>query len=429
MINMRKALLVYALSFSMFGFADEFTSVKSPPPTADDASVSKYIKNLSAYLGYDVDTTPPTPYDVLLTYTLSLASAGQQILNGIFASIPVNYPYKNFSYNTAYDVFNSQANDILYKDYTSTDSSSGVSVVENFDQKTYQNDPVSQFLLNAIATPDWSNCESSSDNNCLSVDKVMTTVLQDVTTDSQLPTGYDYYKYANSSKFLSQLNTNTLIAPMIYEKDITPNTTQSGLPSGSQIQQAQDFIRYVSEEVIPFQTMTQEDYSTLYSLAYPPTDDNGNLIGDVDATNTMNAKVGLAKYLLGLRVYAAKLSVPVSNLYYILGKRIAQSTSNSSGQETVTSEALNEFKMATWRQYDPSKKEDEQWAQTINSASAATVQKEMAILLSEISMQLYQSRQIQERILLTNSIILLQSIAQNKPDAGLPSDVNSDKNT
>lgn len=430
MIYLRKAMIICGLGFSLCGFASEYSvsnNAEAETETAD-ASTLKYLKNLSAYLGYDVDSSEvPAPYDALLDYTLSVVSTGQQILNTFFASIPINYLYKEFTNKSTYDTFNSKAN-ATYQDYTSTNNASGVGVIENFDQKTYQGDPVSQYILNTIGTPDWSNCSSSSSSECLSVDKVMTTVLQDITKDGKLPGETKYFSYDNNAKFLSQLNSNTLISPLMYAND-NSNSSQTGLTSANQIQQAQDFIRYVTEAVIPIQTMTQSDYSTLFSLAYPPTDENGNVSSSVDATNTMNAKVGLAKYLLGLRIYAAKLSVPISNLYYILGKRIPQTSSSDSNDNTNSSEALNEFKMATWRQYDPSKQPSDQWVQKINSASAATVQKEMAVLLSDISMQLYLTRQIQERLLLTNSILLLQSLSQNKPDSALPSDVETEKSS
>lgn len=424
MKNIRKLFLIGTLlSFSILGFAEEYSASNNELTESDDAATAKYIKNLSAYLGYDVDNNVPAPYDLLLDYTLSIVSTGQQILNAFFASIPVNSLYKDFTYKSSYDSFNSQAN-AIYRDYTSENSSSGISVVENFDQKTYQEDPVSQYILNLIGTPDWSNCASS--DSCLSIDKVMTTVLQDVTKDGKLPSETKYNSYDINSKFLSQLNSNTLLAPLVYSTD-NSNSSEKGLPSGNQIQQAQDFIRYVTEAVIPIQTMSQSEYSNLFSLAYPPTDDNGNIAGNVDATNTMNAKVNLAKYLLGLRVYAAKISVPISNLYYILGKRVAQSSSSSNNQESsTTSEALNEFKMATWRQYDPSKQASDQWVQKINAASAATVQKEMAILLSEVSLQLYLTRQVQERLLLTNSILLLQTLSQHKPDTTISTDVETE---
>lgn len=47
----------------------------------------------------------------------------------------------------------------------------------------------------------------------------------------------------------------------------------------------------------------------------------------------------------------------------------------------------------------------------------ATVQKEIAVLLAEINYQMYLDRQIQERILLTNSIMLLQNLKAAQPTA------------
>lgn len=48
----------------------------------------------------------------------------------------------------------------------------------------------------------------------------------------------------------------------------------------------------------------------------------------------------------------------------------------------------------------------------INTASPATVEKEMALLLAEINYQLYQMRQQQEKIILTNSIFLLNNLTE-----------------
>lgn len=427
MRTIHKTILILAMATSLSGFATEYSSnYNSSDPEPEDSATARYLKNLSLYLGYDVEQDGPAPFDSMLDYTLSLVSLGQQTLNTLFASIPVNSLFMDFTQNTSYDSFNSQAN-IVFQDYASPGASSGVSVVENFDQKTYQNDPVSQNILNILSTPDWSNCSSSSEEQCLSIDKVMTTVLQDVTKDDKLPGETNYYSYEDSSKkFLSQLNGNTLIAPLLYSTKDSNDTDSKGLPSKNQTQQAQDFIRYATEAVIPLPSMTQSDYSKLFSLAYPPTNDDGSYASDVDANDVMNAKVALAKYLLGLRVYAAKASVPIGNLYYILSKRMPQeSTSSDGSSSSSSSQALNEFKMATWRLYDPNKQNTDQWVQKINSSSAATVQKEVAILLSEISYQMYLSRQEQERLLLTESMVMMQLLSSGKPDNSLPSDIDS----
>lgn len=428
MIKFKKTLLAVVLTtFSLASFSAKYSA--NPLGSTEESegdTIAKYLKNLGAYLGYDV-TTETTPEEAMLDYTLSIISTGQQVLNAFFAAIPVNSLYSDFTTNTTYDTFNSQAN-ALYQDFTSAGSTSNISVVENVDQQTYQSDPVTQAILNIVGTPDWSVCPASTSSStpCLSVDQVMTTVLQDVTSNNTLPGETSYFSYSNNSKFISQLNSNNLLAPLVYSNstDSSSTSSSSGLPSSNQLQQAEDFIRYATEAVMPMEGMSQSDYSTLFSLAYPPTDSDGNVSSDVDATNTMYAKVGLAQYLLGLRVYAAKASVGIANLYSILSKRIPQ-TSTSGSSSTTTSQALNEFTMATWRQYNPQNQTSDQWAEKINTASPATIQKEMAILLSEISYQLYLNRQQQERILLTESMILLEMLSNNQPSNQIPGNVDT----
>ena len=102
----------------------------------------------------------------------------------------------------------------------------------------------------------------------------------------------------------------------------------------------------------------------------------------------------------------------------MLSKRLPQNESVSENP-LLTSQALSEFTMATWRLYnpadtDPSKK---QWLDKINDASSATLQKEMVTLLAEINYQLYLNRQQEERLLLTNTMLLLQNARASQPTA------------
>ena len=71
--------------------------------------------------------------------------------------------------------------------------------------------------------------------------------------------------------------------------------------------------------------------------------------------------------------------------------------------------------MATKRLYDPSKEAGAQWVDKINTASTATVQKEMVILLSELNYQLYLMNQKQDRLLLTETMLLMQSTRGQLP--------------
>jgi intracellular multiplication protein IcmX len=414
MIKLKKVLLIGLIFISFANFAeDEYSSSTTPPP--ETANTEKYLKYLGAYLGYDLETEV-TPIDEMIDYTLSTISTGQQILNAFFAAIPVNSLYKDFTTNTLYDSFNAQAN-ILFQNYTNANSTSNPAVTENFDQQTYQSDPVSQSILNIVGTPDWSVCSNSSSSTpCLSYDQIMTTVLQDITTNDRLPGETSYFLYDNNAKFISQLNSNNLIAPLVFDSS-SSDEGSAGLPNATQEQQAQNFIRYATEQVLPIPTMTQSDYSTLFAAAYPADESTA------DATKTMSAKVGLAQYLLSLRVYAAKVSVVSSNLYSIFSKRIPQSSSGSTGSSTTSSEALNEFKMATWRLYNPEQQSSDQWATKISTASPATIQKEMAVMMSEMLYEMHLARKDNERILLTESMILMEMLASRKPNTDLPGDV------
>ncbi len=392
----------------------------SEDPPSDD-TLTQYVKVLGEYLGYDLETAV-TPVEAMLSYTATWAKTGQQILNVFFAAIPVNAAYDEFLTNTSYDTFNKQAN-ILFANFKSPDGAD-VAVVKDYDQETYQADPVSQAILNIVGTPNSSICPD--DDTCLSENKIMNTVLQDIMGSDKnkgtVPGETQYYSYDNNSQFLSQLNVNTLMAPLIYST--TNEGGSNGLPSSNQQQQAMDFVRYATSGVLPIDTMLGSDYSALWNQAKQSPD--GQDQATVDAIK--NARKDLAQYLLGLRVYAAQSSVAISNLYQIMAKRMPIVSKSSDGSSsTTTSQAFNEFQSATWRLYNPaSTSADDQWTSQINTASSATLQKEIAILLSEINYQLYLNRQQEERILLTNSLSLLQLMANNKPN-NVP--VSSDSST
>ena len=140
----------------------------------------------------------------------------------------------------------------------------------------------------------------------------------------------------------------------------------------------------------------------------------------------MSAKIKLTNYITKVRTYAAQLSFPISNLYYSYSKRLAQPPISGTGP--VSSQALDEFIMATWRLYNPQTSSSggkKLWINQIQHGSAASIQKEMVILLSEINYQLYLNRQIQERILLAQSMNLIQNSLMSQPDTSMLSVPNT----
>ncbi|MGQ3889894.1 type IVB secretion system protein IcmX [Legionella sp. CNM-1927-20] len=311
----------------------------------------------------------------------------------------------------------------------SSPSNQTVSVSSLIDQPTYQPDPVSQAILNILATPNYTYCLESGSNlisqKCAYLYRE--SIIKNVV--GTLPGTQKVFTSEANAHLIPQLNINTLISPLLYSTTSNTNVNTSssgfddldasktGLPAKTQAQQAENYIRYVTGAVLPVSLPDWNTYNSLISQAL-------NYSGKVPLVQQQQAYAQLSTYLARLRSYAAQTSVGISNLYYIMSKRLPQSPSGQqSGQQSnQTSQALNEYIMASWRLYNPqapgtsNNPGQQQWLTQINQASNASVQKEIAILLAEINYQLYLMRQQQERLLLTNSMLLLQASLQIQPD-------------
>ncbi len=414
------------------------TSVTSFPALADDLDPSaqqtsqntqtlvNYILNLGGYLGYDL-TQPPTPKGNSPSQELLNPNAimGPQL--SLFDTLLGALPVDSFSTqlmqfvptngNSPYADLNALANTTFKTPpYNSpTSQQGGISVTSLMDQKTYQQDPVNQAVLNILGTPDSTYCMNNDATDWIDNCSFLYNALVTTNVIGKLPGTSQFFTYDYNQQFLSQLNTNTLLSPLLYSTNAGGSDTssspqpsnQSGLPAQSQAQQAANFIRYASGAVVPVGLPQLKDYDTLYSNA-------ANLSKTVPQAVQMKAQATLTNYLASLRVYAAQSSVGFSNLYYILSKRMPQSMPNNQ----MSSQALSEFTMATWRLFNPDQKTPNvQWVNQINQASPATVEKEMVTLLAEINYQLYLNRQQEERLLLTQTMLLIQNSRTNQPNA------------
>lgn len=382
-----------------------------------------YLLVLGAKLGYNlkenfnpdqingalIDAGKVLQWQNYLLYT-SLGAIPVTAINTALAQfLPNNAPEAN--------LINKYANTTFSK-YNSPYQQTGIKVIEKVDQQNYQNDPVSQSILNILATPNSSTigCQHGDKGaNLLCQDDVLSTVIGNIPEDDQ------YYTYNTNKELIGQLNLNSLLGPMLYSQESTSGSdTGSPTPTGgdknpgliakSQAQQAANFIRFVSGSVVPLTLAEQESYQKLKSAA-------NEKINKKPTEKAVKAQTTLNSYLANLRVYAAQNSAGMSNLYSMLAKRMPQEQGLDSQAGTTTSQALSEYNMATWRLKlaDPNKQNDKAWVERINTASAATVQKEIAILLAEINYQLYLSRQQDERLLLTQSLLLLQNIKMAQP--------------
>lgn len=416
---------------------DSLNQYGSQQTATNTQNLVQYLLNLGGYLGYNL-TQSPTANNATVSQTLLNATATQVLetymFNTFLGAIPVNATLAQFLPadggipNAA--ALNAFANNVFNtQNYSNTQAQQGtVSVSPAIDQPTFQQEPVSQAVLNILTTPDVSYCityDGSAWQGCSNVGGSSTTILpaSGVTSNivGPLPSTYQFYTYQYNQQLIGQLNSNTLTAPLLYATQNTsgnngtsssnPNNQNTGLNAQSQAQQAANFVRYVSGAVTPIQLPKLQTYDTLYTQAQVKP-------GATPTVQQVQAQSTLDNYFTTLRTYAAQYSVGVSNLYFIMSKRLPQNQSGTS-QSTPSSQALSEFNMATWRLFNPDMSQNNQWLSQINNASPATVQKEIAALLAEMNYQMYLDRQIQERMLLTNSVMLLKSISTTPPNADL----------
>jgi intracellular multiplication protein IcmX len=211
---------------------------------------------------------------------------------------------------------------------------------------------------------------------------------------------------------LNQLDSSVFLTPLVYSisnSQQNQNTnSKPGAPTSltaqNQIQAAQNFLRYLSGTILPPTLPTKSVFDSLIQKIRS-TDDQQQQINSFDS---------LTSYLLGVRVFAARQSVAIQNIYEMLSKRIPLDSRDKTLTGSSTSQAMDEFIMASYRLFTPNPKPNSgvapsasAWQTKISGASSATVQKEMVILLAEINYQLYQMRQQQERMLLTQSLIMM----------------------
>ena len=429
-MNHKARILTFLLSVATIPAVatDQYQPSMEQSDTKSDSSVDpalqeikEYLHNFGLYWGYYLETPQEAPAkNTLLTETEGstddLKLVAQYTFFAIFGANPVNTLFAEFvptDSTSAYTTLNAWANS-TFTSYE-TPAHSPVSVNSLIDQQTYQKDPVNQAVLNMLGTPDYTFCLDYSGKNWNSNCQFLyqNKVMRNVTVP--LPVADTLFSYDYQKQYLSQLNGNILIAPLLYSatnnntnstsSSTSTSSSDTGLTAKNQVENAANFIRYATGAVQPITLVSRQEYEKQWAAANPSSTTNET---SAQRTTRENAQATLTGYLNNVRTYVAKSSVAIGNLYYILSKRLPQTNLNGSSQ------ALNELTMATRRIYNPDK-EGTQWLDSINTASPVTVQREMALLLSEINYQLYLNRQQEERILLTNSLLLLQNLSQNKP--------------
>ena len=462
------ATSILASCIASSGFAQDITNPYQQNTASNTSTLVTYLQNLGAFLGYDLTTkSPPAPVS---TFS-SPGIAGYSILAAFWyylGAIPQNnYQQTNKVVPDSFDKVLNVPSPYTNFDKPSTGSSSNskstISVSQELDQMAtggYQKDPTSQLIQNFLTTPtcpDPSSLSTSqlksmlSDTNNICSTVIAANLAGTLTKGSSLlasssgtitlPSALQPNNLTNSTNLqglIPQLNANSLIGPMMYDtssNNNNSNNTASGLTADNQAQVALNFIRWVTNQASP----PAIDMTTYQSIA-------GNL--SKSSSKSLPALQTISNYLNQLRGYAAASSVGASNLNFLMAKRIpndsasqfvstalqsligqnqSQSTGSQMAQQKVSTE-FAEFQMASRRLFPISSTttgSTTPWLEQINTASSAQVQKEIALLLAEMNYQLYLNRQIQERMLMTNSILLLQSMQMSKSTITLSSDSSS----
>lgn len=419
--------------------------------------IAKYLLNLGKYLGFDISNYCPdgncsnqqdsVTSNQLLDKNGLFSRDFSLVANMLGAFLPTistgqNQGNNHFKLIDATDSNLSElANTLqLYanKSFAGSNNNQGSSfITDKINQKPYQTDPVNQAVLDMLATPDVSYCLSTDkkvlDGKQCGLNDTETVinqfqVMKNVIGNLNLGVypSVDAYPSPNiNAQIAPQLNSDSLLGPLLLgggqSSGASGNTgQQQGLTANSALEQALNFIRYASGAALPISLPSYKEYADTYALAFESS--------KAPPAQKLKAQNQILTYLANLRVYAAQTSVGVSNLYYILSKRMKQDAGDGKG---AYSQALGEYNMATWRlslpqmnsqggqASDNRQQNKANWINQINNASNATVQKEIAVLLAEINYQMYLSRMQQERILMTNTLILLQNAKNNRPTASL----------
>ncbi len=417
---------------------------QGPNSNTDNTPENKlatYLLNFGGYFGFDLTINPKQlkpPIVQNLIKILDIQKINTYLIQAFLGAIPVNSLQQNIFLPTDAEnasVINNLANNTFKVHPYNTPNSARVTANPLIDQPNinskdnlFQPDPVNQTTYNLLGTPDVSFCRPGGSNlskedldNCTLIyrNKILNNLIGTI-PDTNAKEADAFFGVNFIQGFLSQLNSNSLIAPLRYTSEATTSTNDNtssvndGIKAPSQASQAANFIRYASGTIIPPTLVDYNTYKIVYNQAMLDTkvnSDSASIKIKMDAQNTLNT------YFAKLRIYAARTSVGASNLYYILAKRMTQQLKSDQGGDKAEklSQAEIEYNMATHRLTDS------KWLQGINSASTTTVQKEIAVLLAEINYQMYLNRQQEERMLLTQSIMQLQSAAAPGTDLGVAS--------
>lgn len=311
----------FMLTISL-GITLAFSSALAAPPNpfakqeeiAELKKIAKYLQNLGEYFGYDLssfcktggacDALGKSPYvntltDKSTTYATELnlyyTFVGALLGGTQNTTAPNPIVPRTIASNpdlSNYGILNALAGRSYTQQPYSTASANTVSVVPFVDQRTYQSDPVSQAILNILATPNDTFCAGESTVKCPYLTRE--TILKDVI--GPLPITEKVFTSESNQSLVPQLNIDTLLSPLMYttssgsqgnaspgssgtgSPNAGPPSSKNGLTATMQAQQAENFIRYATGGLDPMSLPDLQDYNQLLSTALNTIDNSAQLI-------------------------------------------------------------------------------------------------------------------------------------------------------
>jgi intracellular multiplication protein IcmX len=436
----------------------------NPNPQTDDnftaiQDIKKELLNFGYYFGFPIDANKQVPpldqfFQKNVPNVINLQKSVVKQLMSIFSAnvfqpsfIPTSGSGTN---NSPYSALNDLANSVLSSNQV-YNPQFDVALTKTSGPNNIPLSPASQMVLNILSyTPDdaciintgstkywntsckytfttamvYANALGISFDNGNLLAKQQTSSQYNALSNGNLINLQQFYPQGNmngQSTLLTQLDSSVFLSPLVYNtqsSNQSSNKILSGLDSSNQMLAAESFLRHVTGTIIPPNIATEQTLEQVQN----------KIVNATDIVTQLGSFKSLSNYILGSRVYAARESVALQNIYEMMSRRMPYANQNtgSSGMnagipsaQSQSSQALNEFIMATYRLYNPGtdanqsgsgQNQQAQWQSMIANASTANVQRETALLLAEINYQLFLMRQQQERLLLTNSLLLLNNL-------------------
>lgn len=441
---LKNKLLVLLIAIPLTSFADDLgngsfvnagsaisTAASNASSSGGISNISKYLENLGYYLGFPITTTPTTiptatTYQDAITtpdidatvYSQYAATTGYLAQTGLVTDTSADITVVPSSFSTfadgiPYNIINSLTSSTYstWASYGSGDSVSGITPLSfavpytttdssGQQSSTYGPTMVSSMLETMMGTFDVSACTPGNNptttypttgctvaNNFQTASQLLnvtTTVDDDNIIYSGFPATATQYS-APTADQIATLDASGIIEPLAY------NSTEAANVS-----------KIIFNFLAP--SMMYEVPYTVYNNILSNITNGENNPGQVNS-----AARTLFTYLLGNNAFGAQVSVGLDALQSIVARRMVNPLTGSST-------AFDENVMATRRLLNavptgtgaPSTTSNT-WLNSMQTASPIVIQRETLYLLAEIRYELYQTRMLQERLLLLSATQQLQS--------------------